>query len=66
MGLVSRFRAAFGRAPAEKSQGSAGVPSQGFLPTLGATPSATSLLISQGTAMAVSAVYACVSSVISS
>jgi HK97 family phage portal protein len=61
MGLVSRFRTAFGRAPAEKSQGSAGVPAQGFLPTLGATPSATSLLISQGTAMAVSAVYACVS-----
>lgn len=61
MGLISRFRAAFGRAPAEKSQGSAGVPAQGFLPTLGATPSATRLLISQGTAMAVSAVYACVS-----
>ena len=59
MGLWSRL---FGeRAPVEKSIGSAGVPSQGFLPTLGATPSATSLLISQGTAMAVSAVYACVS-----
>jgi HK97 family phage portal protein len=32
----------------------------GWLPTLGSTPSATGLLISQGTAMAVSAVYACV------
>ena len=59
MGLVSRLRAAFG-GRVEKQQGSAGVPSQGFLPTLGATPSATSLLISQGTAMTVSAVYACV------
>lgn len=36
------------------------MPAQGYLPTLGATPSATGLLISQGTAMAVSAVYACV------
>lgn len=62
MGFVSRIRAAatafvkdgFG------GQGAAATPSQGFLPTLGATPSATGLLISQGTAMAVSAVYACV------
>ena len=60
MGLVSRIRAALAPAPVEKSQGSAGIPSQGFLPTLGATPSATSLMISQGTSMAVSAVYACV------
>ncbi|WPP04787.1 hypothetical protein [Methylocella tundrae] len=35
------------------------MPAQGFLPTLGATPSATGLSISQGTAMAVSAVYCC-------
>jgi HK97 family phage portal protein len=60
MGLFSRLRAAFAPPAVEKSQGSAGIPSQGFLPTLGATPSATSLLVSQGTAMAVSAVYACV------
>jgi HK97 family phage portal protein len=60
MGLVSRFRAAFGRAAVEKTMGNAGIPSQGFLPTLGATPSATSLMVSQGTSMAVSAVYACV------
>lgn len=39
----------------------AALPTQGFLPMLGGTPSATGLLISQGTAMAVSAVYACVS-----
>ena len=57
MSLVSRIRQAFAT-PVEKA--SAGVPSQGFLPTLGATPSASSLLVSQGTAMSVSAIYACV------
>lgn len=35
-------------------------PSQGYLPTLGATPSAAGINVSQGTAMSVSAVYACV------
>ncbi|TIO72034.1 MAG: phage portal protein, partial [Mesorhizobium sp.] len=40
---------------------SSGVPAAGFLPTLGSTPSATGLSISQGTAMAVSTVYSCVS-----
>ena len=63
MGLLLRlFEAVFPSPapPVEKSQGSAGIPSQGFLPTLGATPSATQLMISQGTSMAVSAVYACV------
>ncbi len=55
MGFFDRFRRA-----EEKSAGSAAVPAQGYLPTLGATPSASGLLISQGTAMAVSAVYACV------
>lgn len=40
--------------------GSAALPAQGYLPTLGSTPSASGLLISQGTAMAVSTVYACV------
>lgn len=38
-----------------------GVPAQGFLPTLGSTPSAAGVLISQATAMTVSSVYACVS-----
>lgn len=37
-----------------------GIPSQGFLPTLGSTPSAAGVLISQATAMTVSTVYACV------
>ena len=40
--------------------GAAALPAAGYLPSLGATPSASGLLISQGTAMAVSAVYACV------
>jgi len=39
---------------------SSGVPASGFLPTLGSTPSATGLSISQGTAVSVSTVYACV------
>ncbi|KAF2991144.1 phage portal protein [Methylocystis sp. MJC1] len=38
-----------------------GIPAQGFLPTLGAIPSAAGVLISQATAMTVSTVYACVS-----
>ena len=50
----------FNRAPAEKSAGAAATPSMGFLPTLGSTPSATGLNISQGTAMSSAAVYACV------
>lgn len=61
MGLRSRLRAA---ATAFRKDTAAGVPSAnqgggGFLPTLGSTPSATGLLISQGTAMAVAAVFAC-------
>ena len=47
-------------APLVKDYGSASLPAGGFLPMLGATPSATGLSISQGTAMGVSAVYACV------
>jgi HK97 family phage portal protein len=39
---------------------SAGVPSYGMIPPLGSVQSASGLLISQGTAMTVSAVYACV------
>lgn len=38
----------------------AGTPSYGMIPPLGSVPSATGLLISQATAMSVSAVYACV------
>lgn len=55
MGIASRI-GAFVR----KALGGASFPAQGYLPTLGSTPSATGLLISQGTAMSVSAVYACV------
>jgi HK97 family phage portal protein len=58
MGLITRLRAA-GSAFLKSSAG-APVPSPGFLPTLGSTPSASGVLISQGTAMSVSAVYACV------
>ena len=61
MQLLSRLRRAaavlIGKAGAG---GSAALPAQGYLPTLGSTPSASGLLISQGTAMAVSTVYACV------
>jgi len=61
MGFLSRLRAA-GATLIQKDAGggSAALPAQGYLPTLGATPSATGLLISQGTAMAVSAIYACI------
>ncbi len=58
MSLLSSLRAA--AAGVFKAATGAPIPSQGFLPTLGATPSATGLNISQGTAMAVSAVYCCV------
>lgn len=60
MGLWSRLTAAAAAFVEKDASGAAALPSQGFLPTLGSTPSATGLLISQGTAMAVSAVYACV------
>jgi HK97 family phage portal protein len=63
MGLFSRIRAA-GAALVKDAGAAASVGANqgggGWLPTLGSTPSATGLLISQGTAMAVSAVYACV------
>ncbi|MEJ0096072.1 MAG: phage portal protein [Methylocella sp.] len=58
MSLVSRIRQAF--APKEKAGVGAALPAMGYLPTLGSTPSTTGLNISQGTAMAVSTVYACV------
>ena len=46
-------------APTVKAGG--GVPSSGYIPPLGSLPSAAGVLISQSTAMAVSAVSACVS-----
>lgn len=55
MGLFNFWR---GNAAVEKS--AAGVPAAGYLPTLGSVPSATGLQISQGTAIGVSTVYACV------
>lgn len=54
MGLFNKI---FG-APVEKT--ATGLPAAGFLPLLGSTPSATGLSISQGTAVAVSTVFACV------
>ncbi len=59
MGLLDRLSRSAG-AQVEKSATGAALPAMGFLPTLGSIPSATGLNISQGTAMAVSAVYACV------
>ena len=43
------------------TKASAGVPNSGSIPALGAMPTASGMLVSQSTAMAVSAVYACVS-----
>jgi HK97 family phage portal protein len=61
MGVISRLRAA-GSALIQKDAGAgaANVGGGGWLPTLGGSPSATGLIISQATAMAVSAIYACV------
>lgn len=56
MGLFTRMAAPMIRA-------SAGVPTYGMIPPLGSVQSASSLLVSQATAMTVSAVYACVSRV---
>lgn len=55
----SRKKAAPLSASTQKAVGT-GIPAQGFLPTLGAVPSAAGVLISQATAMTVSAVFACV------
>ncbi|PWC96957.1 phage portal protein [Azospirillum sp. TSO5] len=52
------FRGRGAAAAVEKS--SAGAPTYGAIPPLGSVPSATGLLVSQSTAMTVSAVYACV------
>lgn len=56
MGLLSFLR----RAAPPAVEKSAGVPAQGFLPSLGAMPSAAGTMISQATAMTDGAVYACV------
>ena len=48
------------RAPVDEIK-SAGVSSQGFLPTLGSVPSASGALVSQATAITVPTLYACVS-----
>src|SRR5579872_2661524 len=50
MGLMRSLAAPLGRA-------SAGVPSYGMIPPLGSVPSASGMLVSQATAMTVSAVY---------
>jgi HK97 family phage portal protein len=55
MGLVDWTRRAFGGS-VEKSNG---FPTQGFLPSLGGSASATGLTISQGTSLSISTVYAC-------
>lgn len=57
MGWFSRSPA---KAPVAEVK-SSGVPSQGFLPTLGAVPSASGALVSQATAITVPTVWACVS-----
>ncbi len=58
MGWIDWTRRALGGA-VEKAD--AGFPVQGFLPSLAGSSSATGLIISQGTAMSISTVYACVS-----
>lgn len=57
MGIRDWFTRSGGDA-VEKS--SAGVPAAGYLPTLGSTPSAAGVQISQGTAVSVSVIYAAV------
>jgi HK97 family phage portal protein len=60
VGARSWLTAAFGRRQKSAAAGGAALTTQGWLPTLGATPSASGMLISQATAMSVSTVYACV------
>jgi HK97 family phage portal protein len=56
-----RFRDVIARGGVDIVQKSGvAMPTQGYLPTLGSTPSATGLQISQGTSVGVSTVYACV------
>src|SRR5580692_1599641 len=58
MGFVSSIARGF---QGTSQRASAGVPSYGMIPPLGSVQSASGLLISQATAMAVSAVYRAVS-----
>jgi HK97 family phage portal protein len=60
MGAFSRLTAAFGRLKSAGASAGGAAPTAGWLPTLGATPAASGMLISQATAMSVSTVYACV------
>jgi HK97 family phage portal protein len=60
LSFYERLRRAASVLVEKSAGGAAALPAQGYLPTLGATSSAAGLLISQGTAMAVSTVYACV------
>ena len=57
MGLLSRMAAS---SSVSGQRASAGTPSYGMIPALGSVASASGALISQATAMTVSAVYACV------
>ena len=50
----------FDRIAASRTRASAGVPSYGLIPPLGSVSSASSMLISQSTAMSVATVFACV------
>jgi HK97 family phage portal protein len=54
------MRGLFGRMAAPHQRASAGVPTYGMIPPLGSVPSASGILVSQATAMCVSAVYAAV------
>lgn len=60
MSVLSRLRDSGAVLLGLKSAGAAALPTMGWLPTLGASPSSTGLSISQATSMAVSAVYGCV------
>lgn len=60
MGMLKSLSASERSGSLVITKASAGVPAQGFLPTLGSTPSSTGVSISQATAVSVSSVYACV------
>lgn len=57
--MLTAVGRAFGAAPAQ-SKSYSGTPSYGMIPPLGSVPSAAGVLVSQATAMTVSAVYAAV------
>ncbi len=60
MGLMDLFVRGGSSLPGTVTKGVGYAPSPGNIPALGSYPSATGLLVSQATAMTVSAVYACV------